>query len=274
MRKLLYAGILVMAPCALLNAQGRGRAAAPSNARAAAPWDISGYWVSLITDDWRYRMLTPPKGNVDYLPVTAEATRMANLWDPAKDEAAGEQCKAYGAGGIMRLPERLHIAWEDDNSLRMDIDTGQQTRRFLFGAEASSAAEAPAPSWQGHSVGQWELLGGGGRGRGPVIIQGQAGKPAVSSPATAPASGRPGQLKVVTTGLRPGYVRKNGIPYGANTVVTEYFVHLVDNDGKEYLAVTTMVDDPKFFQQPYIKTYEYRKQADAAGWNSTACSAK
>ena len=70
--------------------------------------------MSLVTDDWRYRMLTPPKGNVDYLPVTAEARRVADAWDPAKDEAAGEQCKAYGAVGVMRLPGRLHITWEDD----------------------------------------------------------------------------------------------------------------------------------------------------------------
>jgi len=233
-------------------------AAPPPPARVGAPWDITGYWVSLVTDDWRYRMLTPPKGNVDYLPVTAEARRAANDWDPSKDEAAGEQCKGYGAGGIMRLPGRLHIEWENDNTLKMDIDTGSQTRKFYFGSAPPVSEKA---SWQGTSVARWEFPGLPGRGFG--------GAPA--PPATGP---RPGQLKVITSGLRPGYVRKNGIPYGPNTIITEYFLHLADVDKQEYLAVTTMVDDSQYFQLPYIKTYEFRKQSDGRGWNPTACSAR
>ena len=95
-----------------------------------------------------------------------------------------------------------------------------------------------------------------------------------------PAQGRgrgpssTGQLIVTTTGMRPGYLRKNGVPYGASAVLTEYFVRLVDNTGQEYLALTTMVDDPQYLVQPYVKTYQFKKQADASGWNPTPCSAK
>jgi hypothetical protein len=247
-----------------LHAQGGAQpppqAAAPLPARAAAPWDMTGYWVALITDDWRYRMLTPPKGNVDYLPVTAEARQAANAWDPAKDEANGDQCKVYGAGGIMRLPGRLHVEWENENTLKMDIDAGTQTRRFVFGGPPQAGQPA---TWQGNSVARWEFPGVAGRGF-------FGGNPN-AMPATGP---RPAQLKVTTTGLRPGYVRKNGIPYGPDTVITEYFVHLVDVDRQEYLALTTMVDDPRFFQPPYIKTYEFKKQKDGQGWNPTPCSAR
>jgi hypothetical protein len=204
--------------------------------------------VALVTDDWRYRMLTPPKGNADYLPVNAEARRVMDAWDPAKDEAAGEACKAYGAAGVMRLPGRLHITWENDNTLRLDTDAGSQTRRFAFGAAQPPAGE---PTWQGFSTARWMLPGG--RGRGPATT---------------------GQLVVTTTRMRPGYLRKNGIPYGANAVLTEYFLRLVDDDGQEYLAVTTMVDDPQYLAQPYVKTYEYRKQRDGTGWNPTGCSAR
>ena len=52
-------------------------------------------------------------------------------------------------------------------------------------------------------------------------------------------------------------------------MITEYFVRLVD-EGQEYLAVTTMVDDPQYLALPYIKTYQYRKQPDAAGWAPTS----
>lgn len=262
MRRLLAAvvvtGVAVLPVC--LGAQGRGagrggaQAPPPPVGRAAAPYDISGYWVSLVTDDWRYRMLTPPKGNVDYLPVTAEGRRVAGTWDPAKDTADGQQCRAYGAGGIMRLPARLHITWENDTTLRMDIDAGTQTRRFFFD-NVSQAANAQA-TLQGYSAARWDIPGARGQ---------------------APASGngsRFGQLRVVTTRLTPGYVRKNGVPYGAGATVTENYVRLVDNGGQEYLVVTVTVDDPVYFQPPYIKTYEFKKQTDAAGWNPRPCVAK
>ena len=101
---------------------------APTTARAAAPIDITGHWVSLITDDWVYRMITPAKGDVSYVPLNPEGRRLAEAWDPARDEAAGEQCKGYAAPAIMRLPSRVEITWADDNTLKLDIDTGMQTR--------------------------------------------------------------------------------------------------------------------------------------------------
>src|SRR5262245_58491149 len=108
-----------------VHAQGRGGrgggggqpAASP---QASAPIDLSGYWVSLVTDNWTYRVITPPKGDYLYLPLNAEARRVADTWDPAKDEAAGEQCKGYGPVGVMRMPTRLHITWQDDNTLKIE----------------------------------------------------------------------------------------------------------------------------------------------------------
>jgi hypothetical protein len=242
------------APAGRGQGAGRGGADAPAAAvtgRAQAPYDLSGYWVAMVTDDWRYRMLTPPKGNADFMPVNAEARRVMDTWDPAKDESSGEACRGYGAAGIMRLPGRIHITWEDDNTLRMDLDTGTQTRRFLVGSAPPPAGE---PTWQGASTARWMFppVGRGGRGDRP----------------------QSGQLVVTTTRMRPGYLRKNGIPYGTNATLTEYFVRLVDDDGQEYLAVTTMVDDPQYLAQPYIKTYEFKKQPNANGWNPTPCSAK
>ena len=251
MRPLVAVLVLTALPVVAL-AQGRGAPGpAPSAAqtgRAQAPIDITGYWVALVTDDWRYRMLTPPKGNVDYLPVTAEARRVAGEWDPARDEAAGEQCRAYGAAGVMRLPGRLHITWENENTLRLDTDAGTQTRRFVFGAPPAAPADA---TWQGTSSARWALPAA--RGRGPVPT---------------------GQLVVTTTRMRPGYLRKNGVPYSGDAVLTEYFVRLVDDSGQEYLVLTQMVEDPQYLAQPYVKTYQYRKQRDASGWNPTPCSAK
>src|ERR1044072_1192558 len=121
---------------------GQARGQAPATARAGAPVDFTGYWVSVVTEDWRWRMVTPSKGDFASIPFNTEGRRVGNAWDPAKDEAAGEQCRGYGAGGIMRLPGRLHITWQDDRTLKMDIDAGTQTRVLHFGAPAPATTEA------------------------------------------------------------------------------------------------------------------------------------
>jgi hypothetical protein len=248
--------VIAWVVCADLHARAPQRGGgnqAPGAARGATPaegpFDPTGYFVAIVSDEWRYRMLTPPKGNVDYVPVNAEGRRVAGEWDPAKDEASGEACKAYGAGGIMRLPGRLHITWRDPNTLQVDIDTGTQTRLFHFGSAPPPAGESP--SWQGYSAAQWEFAGGRGG-----------------------AQPRNGQLKVVTTKMKAGYLRKNGVPYSANAVLTEYFALLADDDGTRYLAVTSMLDDPTYLQQPWVRTSQFKKQADAKGWSPTPCTAQ
>ena len=233
--------------------RGRGVAPAPPQVpKAAAPIDLTGYWVSLITDDWRWRMVTPPKGDYLYLPLNAEGRRVADGWDPAKDETAGEQCKGYSAPSLMHLPGRLHITWENDTTLKVEADAGTQTRVFHFGGAAPQDVKA---SWQGYSIAQWEFdgAGGGRRGRG--------------------APPKHGSLKVVTTHLRPGYFRKNGVPYSANAVLTEYLTTLTD-ESVDYLVVTNFLEDPQYLAQPYVRSVQFKKQADAKGWNPTACSSR
>lgn len=228
-----------------LHAQRGGRGAAPVAPREAAPIDLTGYWVSVITEDWKFRMVTPKKGVYDTLTLNAEGRKIADTWDPAKDEAAGEQCRSYGAGNIMRVPGRLNIAWRDANVLRVDTDAGTQTRLFHF-------REAPAPgepSWQGHSIAEWEFAPPV-RGGGPRL----------------------GNLKVVTTNLRPGYVRKNGAPYSAKTVVTEYYDINTLPNGDRWMTITTKVDDPVYFTRPFLTSTDFKKLPSAAGWSPTPCS--
>jgi hypothetical protein len=235
-----------LAPAAL-NAQrgGRGRGA-PTTAREGAAIDLTGYWVSVISEDWKFRMVTPKKGVYDSLMLNAEGRRVADTWDPAKDETAGEQCRAYGAANIMRVPGRLHITWQDDSTLKIDTDAGTQTRLFHFG-ESAAAGE---PSWQGHSIAEWEFAAG------------------------ARGAARSGNLKVVTTNLKPGYIRKNGAPYSAKTIVTEYFDRNTMPNGDVWFTVTTKVDDPVYARGTYLTTTDFKKLPDAAAWNPTPCSVR
>src|SRR5205809_666235 len=232
--------VLVLTLPARIDAQRGGRGGPPPTARQAAAIDLTGYWVSVITEDWKFRMVTPKKGVYDTLPLNAEGRRIGDTWDPAKDESAGEQCRAYGAANIMRLPGRLHITWQDANTLKIETDTGTQTRLFPFGA-----APAPGePSWQGQSTAQWEYAPGRG-------------------------TARTGNMKVVTTNLRPGYVRKNGAPYSGKTVVTEYYDVNAAPNLDQWLTVTTKVEDPQYFTRQYVTTTDFKKLPNANGWNPT-----
>ena len=226
----------------------RGGRGAPRTAREAAAIDLTGYWVSVVTEDWKFRMVTPKKGVYETLTLNAEGRRVGDTWDPARDEAAGEQCRSYGAATIMRVPGRLHITWQDENTLRIDTDAGTQTRLFRFGASPAAGRE---PTWQGHSVGEWEF-----------------------APAGRAGGARSGSLKVVTTHLRAGYIRKNGAPYSENAVVTEYFDVNTMPNGDHWLTVTTKVDDPTYFSRPLLTSSDFKKLPDAAGWNPTPCAAQ
>ena len=130
MRRSLFATILLAAST---YAQPRPAAAPPKSAKDAAPVDLTGYWVSIVTEDWRWRMVTPVRGDFASIPLNAEARKVGEAWDPTKDEASGQQCKSYGAPAIMRIPGRIHITWQDDNTLKIDTDAGTQTRVFHFG---------------------------------------------------------------------------------------------------------------------------------------------
>ena len=149
-----------------VRAQGRGGAAQapPTTPRATAPFDPTGYWVAIISEDWRWRMITPAKGDFPSIPLSRQGQRVAEAWDPAKDEAAGEQCRAYGAPGLIRGPTRLHFTWLDDNTLQLEFDYGRQVRLFRFGG---TPAAQGAKGWQGVSTAEW-IVGGGGGGAGAV----------------------------------------------------------------------------------------------------------
>ncbi len=217
----------------------------PRTGKAGALYDITGYWVAVVTEDWRYRMVTPVKGDSAGVLLNPAGRKIFDAWDPAKDESAGEQCRGYGAPAIMSVPGRLHITWQDEQTLKIETDNGQQTRLLHF-----DATESKGGDWQGYSKALWELVPAG-RGASPD-----------------------GSLKVVTTRLKPGYIRKNGVPYSANTTVTEYLDRVNEPDGNAYLVVTTTVEDPDYLALPFLTASHFRKQMDSAGWKPRPCTAR
>ena len=230
-----------------MEAQGRGDGTR-TTAKAAAPIDLTGYWVSVVTQDWRWRMVTPAKGDYESIPITLEAKKVGDAWDPAKDEAAGEQCKSYAAPALMAIPTRLHITWQDENTLKVETDAGTQTRRFHFGNWKPQDAAA---TWQGDSIAEWET--------------------ARAARGVVPKSG---SLKVVTKHLRPGYLRKNGVPYSANAVLTEYWDLTMERNRDQWITITSSAEDPQYLRQPWVTALQFKKESDGGKWDPTPCSAR
>jgi len=263
---LVLAAICVALSPAGLAAQqrGQGAAQAPRTPRQLSPTDFTGNWVAVITEDWRFRMVTPPKGDFASIPLNDAGQKLANAWDPAKDVTAGEQCRAFGAAGLMRMPVRLRISWQDDTTLKLETDNGHQVRLFKFG---EPPAPTTPPDWQGHSVARWETFqegqgqaaggggGGGGGGRG-----GAQGGPQLS-----------GSLKVVTSRMKPGYLRRNGIPYSGQTVLTEYYDRTNESNGDSWLIVTSTVEDPANLAQPFMTSTHFKREADGLKWSPRPC---
>jgi hypothetical protein len=239
--------------------------------QVTAPIDLTGYWVSLVTEDWRYRMLNAPKGDYYSIPLNAEGKRVADTWDPAKDIAEGKQCLSYGAPNIMREPARLHITWSNDATLKLEIDAGKQTRLFSFAAPAPAGEPTP----QGISIAQWQT---------PQSIRAYTSKISAQDPntpgfaAASMASPPPppdtrrlgGTLKVVTTRIKPGYLRNNGVPFSANAVLTEYYdIH--KSSGAEYLVQTQVLEDPRYLDAPWVVSNHYRREPDGSKWDPQPC---
>ena len=251
-RLLLVCVMLMMTGTAFSQGRGGGGRGAPPTPRGAAPFDPTGYWVSVVGEDWRWRMF-PTKGDYGAAPLNGEARKVADAWDPAKDAASGEQCKGYAAPVVMRVPGRLHVTWQDDQTLKIETDAGQQTRMFRFGNQSQAQAE----EWQGVSKAEWDL---GNAGAGGFFGGG--------------GGARAGSLKVVTTKMRPGYVTRNGAPYSGNATLTEYYDLIKERNGVEYLVLTSVLDDPTYLTQPMWTAVHFKKQSDSTGWNPVACGGK
>lgn len=223
------------------------------SARDSQPIDFTGQWVAVVTEDWQWRFVTPIVGDYTAVPLNARGDEVARAWDHDADLAADEHCKAFGAAHIMRLPTRLRLAWESDDTMRLDWDLGMQTRPVYF----NGAGEPGELSWQGYAEGEWISTQQPGRGFGAQRAQ-------EDGP-------RAGGLKIVTRNLRPQYLRMNGVPVSEDAVVTEYLDIVPAPDGHEWLIVKTIVEDPTYLSQPYIVSSHFRREDDHGKWSPSQC---
>jgi len=222
------------------------------SAREQAPQDLTGYWVSLVTEDWRFRMMVADPGDTESVPLNAEGLKVAKSWNPDQARADNANaCKAFGAAGLMRIPGRLHISWQGDNVLKIQTDSGTQTRLFYF---SKPLPRDESLSLQGYSVARWQGTGS----RQPL---GRSQKT------------KEGYLEVITDHLLPGYLRTNGVPYSSGTKLLEYYDGFREANGDVYLVITTVVTDATYLTQPFVTSSHFKQQPGNSGWDPTPCRA-
>jgi len=231
----------------------------PKTAKEAAPVDLTGYWVSVVSEDWRWRMITPVRGDFQSIPLNPEGRKVGLGWDPDADEAAGLECKSYGAPALMRIPGRVHITWQDEQTLKIETDAGRQTRLLHFDAQPPPAE----PSRQGFSSANWERP-----------IRGQLPSDGLLRVFSGNVGANPRGLEVTTVKLQPGYYRKNGPPYSADAKLQEFYDYHKEPNGDEWFTVTTVVTDPTYLNGPFVTSTDFKREPNGAKWDPTPCSAR
>jgi len=253
--------------------------------KTLAPIDLTGNWVSIVTEDWRYRMLTAPKGDYYSLPLNQEAIKAAMAYTPAQADA----CKNYGAPTIMRAPGRIRIAWDSDTTLKLEADAGKQTRIFSFTGTAATPTysagtgmmQSPKPvssepTLQGVSAAQWQTPQSTRSYWNKVSAQNPntPGFPGINMQGPPPPPdprNLGGSLKVVTTHIRPGFLRNNGVPYSANVLLTEYYDLHKESNGDQWLVVTSIVEDAQYLDAPWVTTSHFKRELDGSKWDPQPC---
>ena len=276
----LVAAAVAVGLSGLLHAQAPAAPAgaqSPATPQSIAPINLTGTWVSVVSEDWRWRMMTPAKGDYASLPLTDAGRKAADSWDYQAAQTPENACKPFGVGNIMRMPGRLRISWQNPSTLKLEFDAGTQTRLFNFDRAKQATGEK---TWQGFSTAQWETPGGGGRGpvraqignnAGPVV-PGGGGRGQRGGPPPASSLSQGGALKVVTTNFREGYLRKNGVPYSENASITEYFHRLPAEPGEEtFLLVITVIEDPRYLSGPFYTSTQFKLERDGAKFAPSPC---
>lgn len=226
----------------------------PKTGKSAAPVDLTGYWVSLVTQDWRFRMAVPGKGEYGGIPINERSKAAADAFDGAKEEKAGNACDAYGAGLVMRNPERIRITWADEDTLKVETDAGEQVRLLHFGAPTQGPVQS---SRQGNSSAVWRM-------HQMAVFFGP--------PMMDPSGKRYGYLQVKTDNLLPGLLRKNGVPYGSQASMNEYWELQTMPNGNQLLLVSAKFEDPEYLTAPYVFNPIFMREPDGSKWAPSPCS--
>jgi hypothetical protein len=184
--------------------------------------DFSGEWAPRIYEDQPERVAGPELGDYLGLPITDAGRMRADTWNAAIQTLPEWQCRPHSADYIWRGPSNLRISKEVDPVTRQITAFHAEWLRSVDNIYYLDGRPHPSPNaphtWGGFSTAKWT---------GNI-------------------------LTITVTHLKEGYVRRNGVPRSDLATVTEHWIR----HGK-WLTVATIVNDPVYLSEPFIRTTDY-----------------
>ena len=195
---------------------------------------LSGNWLPMRThEDDMDRGPGPDLGDYTGLPINDAARLFAESWDASRLTLQEHQCRVHVAPYIYHGPLNLRI-WEEKDpktqqvvAIKNYVSTYEQTRTIWMDGRPHPSPYAPH-TFMGFSTGRWD---------------GQV-------------------LTVVTTHLKQGWLRRNGVPESDQTTLFERF-----SRHGNYLTHTVIITDPVYLAEPMIRTTDFQlSERDVANW--------
>lgn len=189
-------------------------------AQTRVGFNMTGMWTAMYHEDELERT-DPGSPAGDYLgmPINDEARLRADTWDADLVSVLEHQCIPHSAIYAMRAPSNLKISTIDDPAsgqiVAFIVDGTYTGPRTIWMDGRPHPSEFAAHTWSGFSTGAWE---------GDT-------------------------LRVETTHLKAGYLRRNGVMFSDQAVLTEFF-DLHD----KYLTLTSIVEDPVYLTEPLVRS--------------------
>jgi hypothetical protein len=215
--------VLLLLP-AFLPISASAQAPASGSSLPAAELNLSGNWLPMYHEDWPERGDGPELGDYLGLSISDGARRAGLSWDASRMSVEEHQCQVHVSPYIYRGPTQLHF-WEERDpetqrviAIKNYLSNYQQTRTIWMDSRPHPS-EYAAHTWMGFSTGKWE---------------GSA-------------------LKVYTTHIKQGFLRRNGLPESDQATLTEYFIRY----GDSLLTHVSILTDPVYLAEPLIRSQDF-----------------
>ena len=186
--------------------------------------DISGEWAGLFQEEQPERVAGPELGDYTGLPINDAARLHADTWSASRLTLPEEQCMPHPATYALRGPMNIRI-WKEVDPITQDVIAIRTHGSWMAPERTWYLDNRPHPpayaahTWQGFTTARYEF----------------------------------GGITTLTTHLKEGWVRRNGVHHSDEaTMVEHWFRH------GEYLTVMTIVTDPVYLTEPMVKSTNFR----------------
>jgi hypothetical protein len=184
---------------------------------ARAQVDLSGTYSQTPSQD---NTTDPFIGDYTGLPVNDAVRFRADSWTAGKWDQEQHECDPHPADYAPRAPGGLRI-WPELDPLTYAVIAWHTevftngTARTIYMDDRPQPSAYSAQTWNGFSTGKWEG----------------------------------DKLKVTTTNLKEGWLRRNGLARSNKATLIEYFIRHGD-----FLAIVSIVKDPVYLTEPLVRT--------------------